>query len=155
MRCIDSNTRSFIVENRGFMYDNQPKMLDDNDKNLLVPDYFSPWLSGFIEAEGNFRFLQDKRRNMQISGRFNIGQNFEHFIIKAIRDYFGGTQSIQVVISNQEFSKKRQLLGEVKHYYVEMGNKDVKSAIFAHFNKYPLLGYKMVTYSKWYNHFNG
>jgi hypothetical protein len=64
-------------------------------------------LSGFIEAEGNFRFLSDKRRNMKITGRFNIGQNFEDFILKAIRDYFGGDVKIQVIISKKEFSKKK------------------------------------------------
>lgn len=85
---------------------------------------------------------------MQISGRFNIGQNFEHYIIKAIKDYFGGTSAVRIIISKKEFSKKRQLLGEVKHYYVEMGNKSVKSSIFAHFNNYPLLGHKTVTYSR-------
>lgn len=103
-------------------------------------------MSGFIEAEGNFRFLSDKRRNMQITGRFNIGQNFEHFIIKAIRDYFGGDVKIQVIISKKEFSKKRELLGEVKHYYLEMGSRTVKTAIFSHFSNYPLLGHKKVTY---------
>ena len=67
---------------------------------------------------------------MQITGRFNIGQNFEHFIIKAIRDYFRGDSKIQVVISKKEFSKKRELWGEVKHYYVEMGSKEVKVPFF-------------------------
>lgn len=85
---------------------------------------------------------------MQVHNRFNIGQNFEHFIIKAIRDYFGGTNQIQVIISKKEFSNKRELLGVVKHYYVEMGTKDVRTAILAHFNKYPLLGHKNVTYSR-------
>lgn len=79
---------------------------------------------------------------MQISGRFNIGQNHEHFIIKAIREYFGGKAKIQIIISKKEFSKKRELLGEIKHYYLEMGSRDVKSAIFSHFSKYPLLGHK-------------
>ena len=32
---------------------------------------------------------------MEITGRFNVGQNFEHFIIKAIRDYFGGDNKIK------------------------------------------------------------
>jgi hypothetical protein len=130
------------------MYDDQPNMINYNDNNFVIPSYFAPWLSGFIEAEGNLRSFCDKRRNMKVYNRFNIGQNFEHFIIKAIRDYFGGTNQIQVIISKKEFSKKRQLLGEVKHYYVEMGSKAVKTAILAHFNKYPLLGHKKVTYSR-------
>jgi len=130
------------------MYQDQHNMLNYNEKNFVIPTYFPTWLSGFIEAEGNFRFISDKRRNMQITGRFNIGQNFDHFIITAIRDYFGGNTKVQVIISKKKFSKKRELLGEVKHYYVEMGNKAVKTAIFAHFLKYPLLGHKKVTYSR-------
>jgi hypothetical protein len=153
-RCLENNTRGFVVENRNFMYDDQHNMLANYSENFSIPSYFSPWLSGFIEAEGNFRFLIDKRRNMQVSGRFNIGQNFERFIIKAIRDYFGGTTKIQAIISKKDFALKRQLLGEVKHYYVEMGNKAVKTAIFAHFNQYPLLGHKRATYTRWYDYFN-
>ena len=92
------------------MYKDQPNMLEYNEKNFILPTYFPAWLSGFLEAEGNFRFLSDKRRNMEITGRFNVGQNFEHFIIKAIRDYFGGENKIQVIKSKKEFSKKRELL---------------------------------------------
>jgi len=154
IKCLENGTKDFVVENRNFMYKDQQNMLNYNENNFFIPTYFPAWLSGFIEAEANFRFLSDKRRNMQISGRFNIGQNFEHFIIKAIRDYFGGDGKIQVIISKKEFSKKRELLGEVKHYYVEMGSRAVKSAIFSHFYKYPLLGHKKVTYCRWYNYFN-
>ena len=85
---------------------------------------------------------------MEVTGRFSIGQNFEHYIITAIRNSLGGDVKVQVIISKKEFSKKRELLGEVKHYYVEMGSKAVKSAIFSHFSKYPLLGHKKVTYSR-------
>jgi len=153
-KCIENGTKDFVVENRDFMYKDQNNMLDSYENNFIIPKYFPAWLSGFIEAEGNFRFLSDKRRNMQITGRFNIGQNFEHFIIKAIRDYFGGDVKIQVIISKKEFSKKRELLGEVKHYYLEMGSRTVKTAIFSHFSNYPLLGHKKVTYYRWYDYFN-
>ncbi len=85
---------------------------------------------------------------MQIRGKFNIGQNFDSFIIKAIRDYFGGDTKVQIIIPKKEFSAKRKSLGEVKHYYVEMGSKAVKFAIFSHFSKYPLMGFKAVTYRK-------
>lgn len=155
-KCIENGTKDFVVENRKFMYKYQEDMLNYNENNWAIPNHFSAWLSGFVEAEGNFRFLSDKRRNMEISGRFNIGQNFEHFVIKAIRDYFGGEVKIQVTIASdkKKFSKKRELLGEVKHYYVEMGSRAVKNAIFDHFCKYPLLGHKKVTYSRWYDYFN-
>ena len=58
------------------MYKDQPNMLEYNENNFILPTYFPAWLSGFLEAEGNFRFISDKRRNMEITGRFNVGQNF-------------------------------------------------------------------------------
>lgn len=91
------------------MYKDQNNMLDSYENSFIIPKYFPAWLSGFIEAEGNFILLSDKRRNMQITGRFNIGQNFEHFIIKAIRDYFGGDVKIQVIRAcalKKSFQKK-------------------------------------------------
>ena len=154
-KCIENGTRDFVVENREFMYVDQDKMLKYNDKNFVLPSYFPAWLSGFLEAEGCFRFCYDKRRAMQISTRFNIGQNFEHYIISAIRDYFGGTTIIQVIVSKKIFSEKRKLLGEVKHYYLEMGNKEVKNSIISHLDKYPLMGHKLVTYTRWYSHIKG
>ena len=76
IKCIENNTRSFVVENRDFMYDDQHNMLNYNDKNFVIRHsaipYFPSWLSGFIEAEGNFRLFCDKRRNMQVYSRFNV-----------------------------------------------------------------------------------
>lgn len=57
---------------------------------------------------------------MQISGRFNIGQNYDFYIISAIKDYFGGDVKIQTIVSKKDLSENRKLLGEVKHYWVEM-----------------------------------
>lgn len=81
------------------MSKNQDNILNYFKDNFIIPSYFSAWLSGFIEAEGSFRFIYNKRRNMQIYGIFNIGDNNEHFIIEAIRDYFGATINIQTIIS--------------------------------------------------------
>lgn len=53
---------------------------------------------------------------MQISGRFNIGQNYDFYIISAIKDYFGGDVKIQTIVSKKDLSENRKLLGEVKHY---------------------------------------
>jgi hypothetical protein len=146
--CVENGTRNFVVENRAFMYVDQDKMLEYNDINFVIPSYFPAWLSGFIEAEGCFRFNYDKRRAMQISTKFTIGQNFEHYLIKAIRDYFSGTVVIQAIVSKKEFSEKRNLLGVVKQYYIEMGNIEVKNSIISHLDKYPLMGHKLVTYTR-------
>lgn len=41
VKCIENNTRSFVVENRDFMYENQHNMLNYNDKNFVIPSYFA------------------------------------------------------------------------------------------------------------------
>lgn len=41
IKCIKNNTRSFVVENRDFMYENQHNMLNYNDKNFVIPSYFA------------------------------------------------------------------------------------------------------------------
>ena len=41
IKCIENNTRSFVVENRDFMYENQHNMLNYNDKNFVIPSYFA------------------------------------------------------------------------------------------------------------------
>lgn len=61
-----NGTKDFVVENRDFMYKDQENMLNFNKENFVIPNYFPAWLSGFIEGEGNFRFIADKRRNMRI-----------------------------------------------------------------------------------------
>ena len=66
-----------------------------NHNNFTLPDYFPVWLSG----------------NMEISGRFNIGQNFDFYLISAIRDYFSGKVKIQTIVSKNNFSEKISFLG--------------------------------------------
>ena len=40
--CIDNGTKNFAVENRDFMYRDQPNMLDYYENNYVVPSYFQP-----------------------------------------------------------------------------------------------------------------
>jgi hypothetical protein len=45
-----------------------------------LPLYFSPWLSGFIEAEGNFNLVFNEKGFLRAS-KFSIGQNDELHIL--------------------------------------------------------------------------
>ena len=89
------------------MYKDQDNMLNFKD-NFVISNYFPARLSGFTEDEWNFRFISDKRRNMKISSRFNIGHNFELFIFQAIKNYFKGDAKIKIIISKKEFSPSSQ-----------------------------------------------
>lgn len=40
--CFKNNTRSYVVENRTFMYDNQRDMINFNNKCFQIPSYFGP-----------------------------------------------------------------------------------------------------------------
>lgn len=55
--------------------------------HFVVPEYFPPWLSGFIEAEGHFGFTHDTL--------FYISQNVEEHIIRSIKDYFGSNHKLR------------------------------------------------------------
>ena len=48
-----------------------------------VPNYFTEWLAGFIEAEGSF--------SHRVKGNysFSIAQNHDFYLIEAIRNYYG------------------------------------------------------------------
>lgn len=153
-RSIKEGTKEFVEKNRDLMYKDQSDMLNYNEKNFVIPSYFPAWLSGFVEAEGGFIVRFDKRRDMQVIREIYIGQNSEHYILKAIRDYFGGSVKVHFSVSKKEFSEKRKRLGEVRYYFVIMGSKAVRSAINYHFTRYPLLGDKKVSYKRWCDYLN-
>lgn len=39
----------------------------------------------------------------------NIGQNIEHYILKAIRDYFGGSVKVHFSVSKGVFREKEKI----------------------------------------------
>ncbi len=67
-------------------YKNKFLLLEDLSKRDL-PSYFAPWLSGFIEAEGNFSLIFNEKGHLRKSA-FTIGQNDELHILKGIKSYF-------------------------------------------------------------------
>ena len=90
--------------------------------------YFSEWLSGFIEAEGCFSI----RKNNNIS--FSIGQKEDHYLIASIANYFNIQNKIRN-ISNDYWS-------------IEVYRQTVLQNIIKHFADNPLLGEKLISYSK-------
>ena len=91
----------------------------------IIEGYFNEWLTGFIESEGCFSI----RKNGYHS--FSIGQNDDKYLIDAIKSHF----NIQSGIRNP-----------YKHFWcIETYRVLTLHNIITHFNKYPLLGEKLVS----------
>lgn len=143
--CLEENT---------LLTENEFKKLRDNKYNLNIninikkeiinTEYFKGWLSGFIEAEGNFFLLLSNTYDIQ-SSNFNIGQKNDYKILELIRDYFK---------SNTVISKDKKLYkGKLYYYRFHLFNKNSRKLLFNHLNNYPLLGEKRTLYLKWYYYF--
>ena len=133
------------LQNRRNKYSNKKIILQKLETLNALPSYFSPWLSGFIEAEGNFN-LQFNEKGALIGSRFTLGQNDEIHILNWIKLYFK---------SNNAISKdKPKIDGNFQYYRLHLYNAESRKLIFEHFKKYPLLGYKNVSYLKFYNYHN-
>jgi Cytochrome C and Quinol oxidase polypeptide I/LAGLIDADG endonuclease len=108
--------------------------------SLLKETYFKGWLSGFIEAEGHFRLLYNKTGGIQSiqSWGFQIGQNYDKYILEIIKTYFESKHTISV--------DKNKI-----HYRISIYGPDSRQAIQRHFTVYPLLGDKKNSYNIWVN----
>ena len=140
---LGKNLEDFLI-NRDNKYNNKKSILEDLSRKEL-PSYFPQWLSGFIEAEGNFSLVFNEKGHLRKSA-FTIGQNDELHILEWIKLYFNGKTTI--------LKDKPKIGGNFEHYRLYLYNGETRELIFKHFNKYPLLGYKKVSYDKFFNHYN-
>lgn len=131
---------NFLV-NRNDKYSNKKALLLELSKQE-IPLYFAPWLSGFIEAEGNFSLVFNEKGHLRKSA-FTIGQNDELHILMWISQYFNNKTGILK-------DKKRD--GNFEYYRLHLYNAESRKLIFQHFYKYPLLGYKQVSYLHFFNY---
>ena len=119
--CLEHRDVAKFFKTRDYKYDNL-------DFNIINPDvsYFPEWLSGFIEAEGCFSI-----RNSG-SASFSIAQNNEKALLEHIRTYF-------------EISSQVRLKGQL--YILESFRQSMFINIFNHFEIYPLLGEKTISFN--------
>jgi group I intron endonuclease len=132
-KCKEYNTWDYHVNNRDLKYDQQKNIIDSCKDSFITPSYFSPWLSGFIEAEGCFRIL---------SRSFYISQNSDWYILNAIKQYFNSHHKLGI---HKDLRKEYPEI----HYRISMTGKPCVQNIINHFNKFPLLGHKKLSYYKW------
>jgi hypothetical protein len=91
--------------------------------------YFNVWLSGFIEAEGCFSI-----RTTTNNHSFSIGQNDDKFILDKIKNHFNITNQIRKI--NDRF------------WFIEVYKKSTIINIINHCIEYPLLGEKLLAFTK-------
>ena len=131
-QCMLHNHWGYHLNTRDSKFDAQNKIISHNNINFEIPHYFGPWLSGFSEAEGHF---SAKHRHVL----YNIGQNNDWFLINAIKQYFRSQHTIQSVCT-----------GEHTYHRIDIGGVPALKQIITHFNRNPLLGYKQISYARFY-----
>lgn len=145
LNCLIEKDKTNFLENRRNKYNNKKIILQNLENLNTLPLYFSPWLSGFIEAEGNFNLLFNEKDILRGS-KFTLGQNDEIHILNWIKLYFKSNNTI--------CKDKPKVDGNFNYYRLYLYNAESRKLIFEHFKKYPLLGYKNVSYLKFYNYHN-
>lgn len=131
-----------------FIINRQNKYNDESYLRYLtnyqdIP-YFSAWLSGFIEGEGNFKLVRYQTGGIK-SCSFNIGQNKDLFVLNLIKSYFNSNHTI--------YNDKKPNKQGIKHFRISISGKP-SLALLTHFKNNPLLGSKAISYSNWINNLN-
>ena len=145
---------NFIL-NRKNMYKNKKDILDILNKNteIKLPFYFKPWLSGFIEAEGNFNLVFNLKGYLRKSA-FSIGQLDELHILNMIKFYFQGPEAENKITKDKKKINFKGNINDSDYYRLSLYNALSRKLLFEHFEKYPLIGQKKLSYSKFYEYHN-
>jgi LAGLIDADG endonuclease/Cytochrome C and Quinol oxidase polypeptide I len=149
--CLLYKDADNFLLNRKNMYKNMNDVLTKlNNKRILeLPVYFNSWLSGFIEAEGNFSLVFNDKGHLRNS-TFNIGQKDDLHVLKMILFYF---QSEKNIWKDKKIFIKG-ILTDPNYYRLNLCNSLSRELLFEHFSNYPLLGEKKVSYSKFFEYHN-
>lgn len=142
--CMKNRDVNFYLEKRDSKYESQQKMIALFNENFVLPGYFPAWLSGFIEAEGNFSLY--KVGDIIKPKAFSIGQNNDWYILEAIKSYFNSHHKI-VKLSKQKTSPGAHRAHG--GYRLDMYGIRVRQSLYHHFLAYPLLGDKKRLYTEW------
>lgn len=132
-----------FLEMRSKIYDNKNIILSNLNikEKFEFPVYFGSWLSGFIEAEGNFSLVFNDKGWLRKSS-FCIGQNDELRIVNMIKFYFNSKNKIL------KDKKKDSGIINKDYYRLCLYNAESRNLLFNHFETYPLLGQKRTSYEK-------
>jgi hypothetical protein len=128
-----NNTWQYHFKTRNHKYDDTnslKEIISNKALDYTHLSYFPAWVSGFTEAEGCFRIAPRS---------YYISQNSDYYILNSIKTLFSSNLKIEIHKDPKYPSS---------HYRISMsGNTLIK--VQSHFQKYPLLGYKKVSFDKW------
>jgi hypothetical protein len=147
--CLLYNDVKNFIENRKNIYKNKQELLLRLQQDQIIPVYFSSWLSGFIEAEGNFSLVfksskKNKETRLLRKSSFTIGQNDELHLLNKIKTYFKSENKITK--DKKKFNSLPSPSDENDYYRISLYNDLSRQLLFKHFEQYPLLGLKNVSY---------
>jgi LAGLIDADG endonuclease len=123
----------YHLQTRDSKYLHQQEHILINKQDFEIPHYFGPWTSGFLEAEGSFRCTH--------SLSVYICQNEHWYVLNAFKTYFN---------SKHKLGLHKDDRSELKQYRLSMSGEPTLNSIIKHFETYPLLGYKKVSYDLFY-----
>lgn len=127
--CLSHSSVERYLLTRNGKYLSQADLLQKFNSNFNIPNYFNGWISGFVEGQGTFAL------RTTASPSFAIGLNNDQYLLKAI---------------NQKFEGLNKIINKFKVFWIlEIYRKSVLINIITHFEKYPLLGHKKISYDKW------
>ena len=136
LKCIENKNWDYHLKNRDKKYDLQMNLIHSNINNFVIPHYFNAWLSGFVEAEGCFRSRNNKATS------FYISQNNDLYILNAIKNFFKSHHKIGIHKDSRTLNIQ---------YRISISGKPCLTLIKHHFNQYPLLGNKKLSFDIWSN----
>lgn len=133
-QCLKINNWDYHLETRDNKYNLQTDIINAYNNNFIFPSYFNGWLSGFIESESCFRFVNNKPSS------FYISQNDDLYILNAIKKYFN---------SNHKIGINKDIRSSKIQYRISFSGKPFIKLLNNHLIKYPLLGHKKLSFNKW------
>lgn len=140
LSCFSNPDLDNFIKNRNEKYNNFNSTRTFVDPNLIP--YFYGWVSGFIEAEGSFS-LRLRETGKINNCKFSICQNTDKYVLELIKKYFNCMHVITMDKTENFF----------KHYRISISGPSSRLELIKHFNEYPLLGSKKVSYINWINYF--
>lgn len=135
LECFERENVEWYLNSRNKKY-NETAYASVNGRVVNIA-YFNEWLSGFIEAEGCFSI------RIKSNHSFSIGQNDDKYLLDTIKTHFE--------IKSQVTLRERKI--NQRFWFIETYRKSTLVNIINHCIKYPLLGEKVLSFTKFKNLF--